>query len=123
MNPGLAVVYAEFQPRKREAASLALGGTDSKMQNTKFQPRKREAASLALWQRLHTDVFIQFQPRKREAASLAKSITSSMHSGSSFQPRKREAASLAVQRQRVDTLAAIVSTPQAGSGLFSLLCF
>ena len=40
--------------------------------------------------------------------------------GEEFQPRKREAASLAYQRCRCMPLKTGVSTPQAGSGLFSL---
>ena len=64
-----------------------------------------------------------FQPRKREAASLARIYGRWHGTGISFQPRKREAASLALFGVQGYDVVTGVSTPQAGSGLFSLLYF
>ncbi|MGH2496663.1 MAG: hypothetical protein ACRDIV_18335, partial [Ktedonobacteraceae bacterium] len=73
---------------------------------------------------MHHRMQLLFQSLKREAASLAITSQSMLKKERElFQSLKREAASLANCRGERMGAIVMVSIPQAGSGLFSLLCF
>ena len=63
--------------------------------------------------------FSWFQPLKRDVASLASMKIASPGTALRFQPLKRDVASLALWQYRQWRLWLLVSTPQAGRGLFS----